>query len=101
MAKKIKLLKFSAKWCAPCHAMKPIVKKFVEAHPEVEVVEVDIDTKDGEKKSTKYGVSAVPTFVFVDPRGVPGVSLAAVVGAVKLTELEKCLASAVKVSKAS
>jgi thioredoxin 1 len=59
---KVKVLKFSAEWCGPCVAMKPVVARFKAAHPEVVVEEVDIDKS--ERKAERYGVQCVPTFVF-------------------------------------
>ena len=59
----LKVMKFSAIWCPPCKALQPIWEKLVDEMHDVEFEAIDIDK---EPKITKqYGVSAVPTIVFV------------------------------------
>lgn len=65
----IKLYKFTAGWCAPCKAMKPVVKKFLAAHPGMTVEEVDLDDPAGYALSEKYAVRAIPTMLWVDDKG--------------------------------
>ena len=55
------LKKFYADWCGPCQMMKPVVEEFKEKHPEVEVIEINID--DEEELADKYEVSTIPCLV--------------------------------------
>ena len=57
----VKLLDFTASWCGPCQAMKPILRKFEAAHPEMKVVCIDIDRS--RRKADTYDIRCVPTFV--------------------------------------
>ena len=61
MKNALKLLDFTATWCGPCQAMKPVLAKFEAAHPEVEVVAIDIDHH--EALCRQYEIECVPTFV--------------------------------------
>lgn len=60
--KMIKIYYISAKWCGPCKMFKPIVEKFAQEHPEVEVIYEDID--DCDEKQKQFKVNAVPTMIF-------------------------------------
>lgn len=62
-----KVLYFSADWCGPCKAMKPIVEKFQEEHSNPEVVRVDADQEF--ELAQQYKISSVPTFILIDEDG--------------------------------
>jgi thiol-disulfide isomerase/thioredoxin len=55
------LLHFTAEWCQPCKRMAPLIKEYLDNHPEVIYTKIDIDTDDG--FVAEYGVSGVPTFI--------------------------------------
>ena len=57
----MKLLHFTAEWCQPCKAMKPIIDEYVEANPELEYSPIDIDYNFD--SLTKFDVLGVPTFI--------------------------------------
>ena len=60
-----KLVHFTAEWCGPCKAMKPIIGQFREQNPDIEYVSIDIDKEPDIAKS--HGVMGVPTFIsYVD-----------------------------------
>lgn len=59
-----KVLYFSAEWCNPCKAMKPIIQKFEENHSDVEIVKIDADNELALVK--KYGIKSIPTFILLD-----------------------------------
>lgn len=86
----LKLLKFTAKWCPPCRAMKPILKQFCAIHPDVFFAEVDCDDPVGFALSKKLRVSALPTMIFVDAGKKPKV-LARWAGTCALEQLELML----------
>jgi thioredoxin 1 len=55
------LVDFSAKWCGPCKMQKPVLSAFAEKHPEIRVVEVDVD--DSPRTAGHLGIQAMPTLV--------------------------------------
>jgi len=63
----ITLVDFSAKWCGPCQQMKPILQKFSEKHPDINVITVDVQQE--KDLAVKYRIQSVPTLiVFRDGR---------------------------------
>lgn len=56
------VLFFNASWCGPCRQMKPIVASLRAEGYHLR----DIDVDHQRPLAAKYGISAVPTFVFVE-----------------------------------
>ena len=50
---------FSATWCGPCKAFKPIMNEVASEGYSIEFIDVDQE----QNKATKYGVRSVPTVV--------------------------------------
>jgi thiol-disulfide isomerase/thioredoxin len=59
------ILDFTATWCGPCQAMKPVVEQLKQAGYPVRAVDIDQHPDLAER----YNVHAVPTFVVVQPGG--------------------------------
>ena len=59
----LKVLKFSATWCPPCRMLQPIWDEVVDEVHDVAFEMVDIDKDPG--LARQYGISAVPTMVFL------------------------------------
>jgi len=53
------LVDFWAEWCGPCRMQGPIVERFAEAHPDVKVVKVDVDS--ARQVAGDYGIRSIPT----------------------------------------
>jgi len=85
----IVFLDFYASWCEPCKIESPMVERYARAHPEIEVVPIDVGepasvaARYAEKmhlgnvaldpSSTAQGyfqVNGFPTVVVVDPKGM-------------------------------
>ena len=64
------LIYFWAAWCTPCKTMDEDVFRHPRLGPAVAryaAYSADMDADDGAVLKERYGVRAVPTFVFVDP----------------------------------
>lgn len=59
-----KVLYFSAEWCNPCKAMKPIIEKFEEDHSDVQIIRIDADNQIELVK--KHSVQSIPTFILLN-----------------------------------
>ncbi len=61
-------LEFYASWCTPCRFSLPLVESFARAHPEVQVVEVDV----GEPREVAAAFARAQglTNVVIDPRAL-------------------------------
>lgn len=65
------IVDFTATWCPPCRMMKPIFHKLAgEYGKKFNFVAIDIDERPD--LAQKYGIQAVPTFVFLNEEGVEG-----------------------------
>jgi len=59
---KLTLVEFSADWCQPCKALKPVLTKISEEENEVIIGTLDVD--DNPDISIKYNIRNVPTTIF-------------------------------------
>jgi len=108
---KVTVLDFWATWCNPCLASMPRLEQLARAHPDVEVLTINLDdpvaaralfdgrgytmkllADDGDV-SQRYGVSSIPHTVIIDRSGVirdvvrgTGANLEAIVEAVRTSE---------------
>jgi thioredoxin len=57
------LVDFYAEWCAPCKKITPEIQKLSEQYTLTSFVKVNIETVS--ELAEKYGIKALPTFVFI------------------------------------
>ena len=58
------VLDFWAEWCAPCHRVSPILEDLAGDYADqVRVVKVNVDEEP--ELSGRYGIRAMPTFLFM------------------------------------
>ncbi|KAA2240477.1 thioredoxin [Chitinophaga agrisoli] len=55
------LVDVGAEWCPPCRTMEPVIKQFLEQHPQVRLVKVDGGRDQEVMKVEKAGT--LPTFI--------------------------------------
>lgn len=95
------LLKFSAEWCGPCKALKPVIEELVKQDKykdSVQLIEVDIEGEDiipefnvePNDLVLRYMVRNVPTLIAVNEEGR---EIGRKVGNLPKSELEKFLDS--------
>lgn len=58
----MKILKFYASWCAPCHVLSDILEK-----EDIEVSGIDIDKN--QSLAERYNIMALPTLIKCDETG--------------------------------
>ncbi|KAF4948501.1 hypothetical protein FSARC_13738 [Fusarium sarcochroum] len=65
---------FYADWCPPCRAIAPVFSKLADDHAsDGHLAFAKVNTDNVKDVATKYGISAMPTFVFFQggvPKGV-------------------------------
>jgi len=60
---KLVVIDFFAEWCGPCKVIAPIIGEMATANPNVVFLKVDVD--ENEDSAAEYGISAMPTFIFI------------------------------------
>jgi thioredoxin 1 len=83
----ITVAKFTAEWCAPCHALAPVFDAVGVAH-EAEAKFVAVDADASPDASIQFGVRGLPTILFFRD----GALVSRLVGAVPRAHIEKELA---------
>jgi thioredoxin 1 len=81
----MKVLYFSAPWCAPCKTFAPTFDEVVKAHSEVEFTKVNID--EDFELAKKYAVRGVPCIVALEGDK----EVARIAGGLTKTKLEQLL----------
>ncbi|HEY1099442.1 MAG TPA: thioredoxin family protein [Myxococcota bacterium] len=84
------LVDFTAPWCPPCDALKPVLGAVAAARTDVQIAMLDVD--DHPDIAGRYGVRAMPTLLLF--RG--GRPAAQLVGAVSQARLERWLTDALR-----
>ena len=80
----ITVAKFTAEWCAPCHALAPVFDAVADAHASrASFVAVDADASP--EASVRFGVRGLPTILFFKD----GELVSRLIGAVPRAHIEK------------
>ena len=68
MTSKPMVIDFFATWCGPCKELAPILDEIEKKH-EGEVIFKRIDIDQEPEMTQEFGIEAVPTLMFVTPKG--------------------------------
>ncbi len=58
------LVYYSAPWCQPCKMFGPVVQKFAEDNPDLQLVKVDIDATP--QIAIDNNITSIPVLVLLD-----------------------------------
>lgn len=58
-----KIIKFSAPWCGPCKAIKPLWEKVKKENPSIQFEMVDID--EDEAAVITHQIGSIPTTIYI------------------------------------
>jgi len=57
------LVDFWAPWCGPCQMMGPIIEKLAKDYEnKIKIGKFNIDQRDSQEISSKYGIQGIPAF---------------------------------------
>jgi thiol-disulfide isomerase/thioredoxin len=72
---KTTIFDFHSEYCPPCRAIAPKMQKLHETHPEIAVVDIDINRPDikhidwASPVAQQYGLQSIPNFKIFGPDG--------------------------------
>ena len=55
------IVDMNAVWCGPCNALRPIIEKVADEHPELSILSVDVD--EVPEAAEQYSVFSIPTII--------------------------------------
>lgn len=87
------IVDFYAQWCGPCKMLGPVLEELSEKYEgKIKVYKVDTDAES--ELSGAFGISSVPSILFVPKEGQPRMAL----GALPKAQLEKAISEVLGVS---
>lgn len=70
------VIDFYTTWCGPCKMMAPVVESLAEKYAgKIDFYKVDIDRES--ELASVFGISSIPTFLFIPMKGKPSVQMGA------------------------
>ena len=70
------VIDFYTTWCGPCKMMAPVVESLAEKYAgKIDFYKVDIDQES--ELASVFGISSIPTFLFIPMKGKPSVQMGA------------------------
>ena len=72
----VSIVDFWADWCGPCKMMAPVVESLAGKYAgKIDFYKVDIDQES--ELASVFGISSIPTFLFIPVKGKPSVQMGA------------------------
>ena len=70
------VIDFYTTWCGPCKMMAPVVESLAGKYAgKIDFYKVDIDQES--ELASVFGISSIPTFLFIPVKGKPSVQMGA------------------------
>lgn len=89
------IVDFYAQWCGPCKMLGPVLEELSAKYEgKIKVYKVDTDAEP--ELSGVFGISSVPSLLFIPKEGQPQMAM----GALPKAQLEKAIAEVLGVSHA-
>ncbi|NTW22027.1 thioredoxin family protein [Candidatus Falkowbacteria bacterium] len=63
----IRIIKFTAMWCADCIVMRPMWQEVRQQYPDLAIEEYDFDDQADQAKA--FGITTVPTTIYLSQSG--------------------------------
>jgi thioredoxin 1 len=86
------IVDFYAEWCGPCKMLGPVLEE-LSAKYEGRISVFKVDTDKESELAGLFGISSVPSILFIPKEGQPSMAL----GALPKPRLEKAIADILKV----
>jgi thioredoxin len=87
------IVDFYAQWCGPCKMLGPVLEELSAKYEgKIKVYKVDTDAES--ELSGAFGISSVPSILFIPKEGQPQMAL----GALPKAQLEKAISEVLGVS---
>mmetsp|Transcript_18153 Transcript_18153/g.20952 ORF Transcript_18153/g.20952 Transcript_18153/m.20952 type:complete len:141 (+) Transcript_18153:132-554(+) len=62
------ILYFTATWCPPCKAIKPIYSELSDIHDKDGIAFGKVDVDEAADAAAEHGINSVPTFIFFNKK---------------------------------
>ena len=92
--KKPAIVDFYADWCGPCKTVAPILEQLAKEYGSKLVI-YKVNTETARKVSAAFGITSIPSILFIPLNGQPQMSQ----GALPKATLEKAITDVLKVKK--
>jgi thioredoxin len=70
------LIDFYADWCGPCKQLAPVIEQLAKEY-DGKILVYKVDTDDEKQLASYFGISSIPTLLFIPVKGQPQAAMGA------------------------